>query len=162
MTLDKAEQFMNIYKTDPSSEQYLGGAGRGCPGGALANCVSFSAYFINKYTTLEGFMNGPTGNGSEVVGNIIARNPSVQHGTSPRPYAVFSVASGSTMCGNVLCGHTGVILGVDTARGKVLVGEASCGDSLSWAGAHEYELSKFDDGSYNYAYLDSLLKGDIK
>jgi len=162
MTLEEAIAFMESYKTGSDSVDYIGGAGRGCPGGPLSNCVSFSAYFINKYTNIQGFMTGAPGNGSTVVANIIARNPDIQNGHSPRPYAIFSTPSGNMMCGAVKCGHTGVILGVDTARGKVIVGEAGCGSPLSWDTAREYELSRFDSDAYTYAYTEGLLKGDIK
>jgi hypothetical protein len=153
----QAKAFMQSYVSDPQASTLIGGAGRGCPGGELANCVSFSAYFINKYTNLQGFASGPTGNGNEVVGNIAARNPSVQTGTTPKLYAIFSLT------GQGSPGHTGVILGIDTNRKKVIVGEASCGDSMEWIASHnnEYDLAQFSSGAYTYAYTDGLLKGNI-
>jgi len=163
MDLEAAKKFMNEYKSNPSNDQYIGGAARDCPGGPLSNCTSFSMYFVNKYTNIQGMGKGSSsGNGSTVVANIISRNPNIENGKTPRAYAIFSTPSGSQMCGNVKCGHTGVILGVDTERGKVIVGEAGCGNAASWDTAREYELSKFNDGSYTYAYTDGLLKGDIK
>lgn len=165
MTLDQAKKFVDDYKNNPSNVQYIGGAGQGCAGGPLSNCVSFSVYFINKYTTLEGFganRTGPPGNGSTVVANAIARNPDAPNGNSPRPYAIFSTPSGSQMCGNVKCGHTGVILGVDTERGKVIVGEAGCGGGTEWDTAREYELSKFDSDAYTYIYTDGAMKGAVQ
>ena len=153
MTLEEAIAFMEKYKTSSDSVNYIGGAGQTCPGGPLSNCVSFSVFFINKYTNIQGFGAGTTpGNGSTVVPNIIARNPGIQNGHSPRPYAIFSTPSGSEMCGSVKCGHTGVILGVDTTRQKVIVGEAGCGASLDWDTAREYDLSKFDSDAYTYVY----------
>ena len=162
MTLEQAVSFMEKYKSSPDSADYLGGAGQDCAGGPLSNCVSFSTFFINKYTTLQGFGKGTSpGNGSTVVPNVIARNPSVQNGHSPRPYAIFSTPSGSEMCGATKCGHTGVILGVDTARKKVIVGEAGCGGPASWDTAREYDLSKFDSDAYIYAYTEGFLKGTV-
>lgn len=157
LNMDQAKAFMQSYVSDPQASTLIGGAGRGCPGGELANCVSFSAYFINKYTNLQGFASGPTGNGNEVVGNIAARNPSVQTGTTPKLYAIFSLT------GQGSPGHTGVILGIDTDRKKVIVGEASCGDSMAWIASHnnEYDLAQFSSGAYTYAYTDGLLKGNI-
>lgn len=157
MTLEQAKQFMETqYKANiEESRKYLGGAGQDCPGGPLANCVSFSVWFINKYTSLEGFASGAPGNGGAVVGNIISRNPSMQNGHSPRPYAVFSTwASGGEF------GHTGVILGVDTARGKVIVGEAACSSNkgMEWVTAREYDLSEWDSDAYTYGYTDGFLK----
>ncbi len=161
MTLDQAVKFMQDYKSNPSNVKYIGGAGQDCVGGPLSNCVSFSAYFINKYTNIKGFDSGPPGNGSTVVANIIARNPGIQNGHSPRPYAIFSTPSGTQMCESVKCGHTGVILGVDTANKKVIVGEASCGAGTDWDTAREYPLSQFDSDEYTYAYTDGLLKGTV-
>ncbi len=163
MDLEQAKKFMEEYKSNPDSAKYIGGAGRGCTGGPLSNCVSFSVYFINKFTNIKGFGDGTTpGNGSTVAANIISRNPDIGNGRSPRPYAIFSTPSGSEMCGSVKCGHTGVILGVDTAGGKVIVGEAACGRGTVWDTAREYPLSQFDSDAYTYAYADSLLKGDVK
>lgn len=162
MTLQQAIAFMDKYKSAPDSKQFIGGAGQDCAGGPLSNCVSFSVFFINKYTTLQGFGEGTSpGNGSTVVPNVIARNPSVQNGKSPRPYSLFSTQSGSEMCGDVKCGHTGVILGVDTANGKVIVGEAACGGEADKDTAREYELSQFDSGAYTYAYTEGFLKGAV-
>lgn len=164
MNLEQAIKFMDDYKNNPDNVKYIGGAGQDCPGGPLANCVSFSVYFVNKYTSIKGMQAGEEapGNGSTVAANIISRNPDIKHGNSPRPYAVFSTPSGSQMCGKVKCGHTGVILGVDTARGKVIVGEAGCGAGSEWDTAREYELKEFDSAEYTYAYTDGLLKGSVQ
>lgn len=165
MDLETAIAFVEEYKNSPDSINFIGGAGQGCNGGPLSNCVSFSVYFINKYTTFVGFGSdrraGP-GNGSTVASNAIARNPTIESGNSPRPYAIFSTPSGSQMCGDVKCGHTGVILGVDTARQVVIVGEAGCSNALSWDTAREYPLSRFDSPEYTYAYTDGFLKEDIE
>lgn len=162
MTLEEAITFVNNYKNNPSNVQYIGTAAKGCNGGPLSNCVSFSMYFINKYTTING--RNQAGNGSLVVANLVKYNPvlNLETGHSPRPYAVFSTASGSQWCGSVKCGHTGVILGVDTERGKVIVGEAGCSNPASWDTAREYDLSKFDSHNYTYLYTDGFLKGAVQ
>jgi len=162
MNLSQAIDFMNDYKSDPNNVKYIGTADRGCPGGALSNCVSFSMYFVNKYTTING--HNRAGNGSIVVANLVKNNSklNLETGNSPRPYAIFSTPSGSQYCGAVLCGHTGVILGVDIERKKVIVGEASCSEKSSWDTAREYDLSKFDSKNYTYVYTDGLLKGAVE
>lgn len=160
MTLEQGIKFMDNYKNNPDNVKYIGGAGQDCAGGPLANCVSFSIYFVNKYTTLK--TKGSPGNGSTVVANLIGVNPDTKNGHSPRPYAIFSVPSGSQMCDGVKCGHTGVILGVDTAAGKVVVGEAGCGSGSSWTTAREYPLSQFDSDAYTYTYTDGLLKASVE
>lgn len=154
MDMQEALAFMETYKTSPDSINYIGRAATNCSGGALANCVSFSAYFINKYTTIQGFVNQAPGHGISVASNMIDRNPGISSGTEPRPYAVFSRPSpnGSAY------GHTGVILGVDTVSGKVIVGEAVCDESMDSVTANEYTLAEMSNGKYTYVYTDGLLK----
>lgn len=121
-----------------------------CSGGTLANCVTFSKWFLNMYT--EGInVSGPTGDGQYVVKNLISRG-FTDGGTEPRPYAVFSRGGGSW-------GHTGVVLGIDIERNKIVIGEASCGKGLSGIGAHEYDLDDYKSGRYTYAYTDGYLRG---
>lgn len=160
MSLDQGIKFMNDYKSNPDNVQYVTGAGVDCPGGPLSNCVSFSMYFVHKYTTLK--QSGAAGNGSTVVAKLISQNPEAKNGHSPQPYAIFSTASGDQDCGDVKCGHTGVILGVDVAKGKVVVGEAACGALATWDTAREYPLSQFDSDAYTYIYTDSYLKGAVQ
>lgn len=127
----------------------------GCGGVLINNCPSFVKYFVNKYTSKT--WTGRTGNGSETAG-VLAKKYKLPTGDQPRPYAVFSTKSGATMCGNTECGHTGVVLGVDTTNKKIIIGEAGCGSPTSWIGAHEYDLAEYMDGSYTYTYLDDILK----
>jgi hypothetical protein len=164
LNMDQAKKFMDIYKNSPDTESYIGkfdhlsgSPGSGCVGGRKANCTSFSAYFMAKYTSLT--YGG--GNGSDVVRNTLNRNPSGSTGTIPRPFSVFSVASGSTMCGNVKCGHTGVVLGVDIAKNQIIIGEAGCGMGLDWTDARVKPLDKWSDGSYTYFYTDGSITRDL-
>lgn len=160
LTLAQGIKFMDNYKNTPSNVQYIAGAGQDCTGGPLSNCVSFSVFFVRKYTTL--IESGPAGNGSTVVAHLISLNPTAKNGHSPQPYAIFSTPSGSQMCGAVKCGHTGVILGVDKTKGVVVVGEAACGAAADWDTAREYPLSRFDSNDYTYIYTDGLLKGAVE
>jgi hypothetical protein len=160
MNLEQAKKFMDDYKNNPDNVKYIGGSGQDCAGGPLSNCVSFSVYFLSKYTDLK--TTGAPGNGSTVVANILSVNPTLKNGHSPQPYAIFSTPSGSQFCGAVKCGHTGVILGVDIAAGKVIVGEAGCGNESSWDTARIYNLSQFDSDAYTYAYLGDVLKSDVE
>jgi surface protein len=172
MNLEQAQAFMKEYTTGELASYYaaLSKSGRGdrvhyginltsCSGGSLANCVAFSEYFVNKYTTNPtAGMGGGYGlpNGSLVVQRLIA-NGFADGGTVPRAYAVFSTPSGSMMCGQVKCGHTGVVLGIDAENDKIIIGEAGCSMPLSWAGAHEKKLSDFTSGKYTFAYTDEFL-----
>lgn len=165
MNLDQAKAFMETYDQindgDPNGDKkYLG---IGC-NSLTDNCVAFSSYFVKKYTTLQ-FGSAP---GAKVVNATLAVNPQLESGTEPRPYALFSTEKtpSVTRCdfdddGDLdgRCGHTGIILGVDTARGVVITGEASwCDDS--WTGAYEYPIDEWSDGTYIYAYLDPYLQSD--
>lgn len=157
MTLEEAKQFMETYKNSSDSINYIGGAGTGCTGGALANCVSFSVYFINKYTSLKGMGKGTTpGDGRTVVANAISRNPNANNGHSPQPYAIFSTSNT-----NDSRGHTGVVLGVDTENKKVIIGEASCGSGMAGIIAKEVDLADFDNESYRYIYTDGFMKEEV-
>ena len=164
MSLDEGKAFVAAYKNSPDSINYIGGAGRDCKGGPLSNCVSFSVFFINKYTSIGGMGAGTTpGNGSTVVRNIKARNPNIEIGHTPRPNAIFSTPSGSQMCGATKCGHTGVVLGVDAERGKIIVGEAGCNAAPdSWDTAHEYDLSKWTSEAYTYVYTDGWMTTPVQ
>lgn len=162
MTSEQAVGFMDNYKNNPSNSQYIGTAAPGCNGGPLSNCVSFSMYFINKYTTIDGTQRA--GNGGIVASNLVAHNPdlNLETGHSPRPFAVFSTAYGSDQCDGGVCGHTGVVLGVDTVNQKIIIGEAGCSSPASWDGAHEYDLADYDNESYTYVYTEAFLKGTVQ
>lgn len=167
MTLQEArERIMEPYRSiRPRSYQEAGGdilnrwsindvcnSGKDCCVSDLENCVAFVQYFICEYANV--CMGLP--NGRDVVSKLISSGKGfTDGGTTPRPYAIFSttrVTSG-TSTGN----HTGVILGIDKVRNKVIVGEAGCGSGLEVTNAHEYDLSKFVDGSHVYAYTDGLI-----
>ena len=124
----------------------------------LANCVSFSKWFLNKY--VSGGPYAGLGNGRDVVGGLINRkNSGFENGNhTPRAYAIFSRRSGGVVDG-VSYGHTGVVLGVDMARKKIVIGEASCGASPSTIDAKEEDLEKWTSDDYSYAYTDLILKG---
>lgn len=119
----------------------------------LANCVAFTQYFVNRYTdyySQNHWLN--TVNGGQVVGTLLnysSANNLVDGGTMPKPYAIFSIA-GASFGG---AGHTGIVLGVNEAEGKIVIGESGC-NNPGFTGAHEYDLSEWTDGRHTYAYTD--------
>lgn len=115
-----------------------------CKVSALENCVSFSKWFINRFTNKEVTA---IGDGGQVVSNLINNYGFSNGKTEPRPYAIFSTGDGGF-------GHTGVILGIDKARNKIIIGEAGCFADFNFTDAKEENLSKFTNGSYTYAYTD--------
>lgn len=155
LTLDQANKFMAVYQgIDPDA---YGINTCGC-GNCLANCVSFSLYFVRRYTTSTG--NAATGNGRDVAANMIEYYGLTDGGHVPRVYAIFSIADGVTMCGDSPCGHTGVVLGIDAANDIIITGEAACGN-LSYSNqAYSHSLAAFSTDAYSYAYTDSIFKGD--
>ncbi len=148
---DQAQDFMKIYENSSDSINYLFNASKNCIGGALSNCVSFSTYFINKYTNSKAG-SSLSGDGKNLVSNLLALNPGMQFGDEPKPYAIFSQPGSSTN----QYGHTGVILGVDLINNKVIVGEASC-SSTAKGGSIKIETldsmkNHWGQGTPKYAY----------
>jgi len=156
MSLEQARRLVSIYKFSSDSKNYLGGADRTCSGGPLANCVSFSTYFINKYTSLSGFDN-TSGDGWAVAKNVGIRNSDVVVDHTPSVYSVFSHHK-STRSPD---GHTGIVLGIDRANNKIIIGEAGCGYSFDWIDGKEKNLSDFTSGDYDFAHINSYLKTSL-
>lgn len=135
----------------------------------IHNCTSFTKYFIKESTISGNIYKEALGDGGQVVGNLLSKYPQYfeDGGTTPRPYAIFSTSNGSTTCGDQLCGHTGVVLGIDVARNKIIIGEAAyrkpnflINSTTGKGEAHEYDLSKFTSGNYKFAYPKNLIFGD--
>lgn len=165
MSMAEATAFMEEYRSLQPADYKTQWAGKkvvtpynvhvtGCVGGPLANCSAFTYYFINRYTTRAGL---GAADGKAYVGHLISYG-FTKGGNIPRLYSVFSRQSGGD--GH---GHTGIVLGIDEENGTMIVGEAGCGEPLSWAQAREKPLSEWKDGTnYSYAYTDDFLKmGDL-
>jgi hypothetical protein len=167
MSLQQAKSFMNEYKnlaikyagrrglfTIPGENVKVYGSG--CTGSGLANCSTFSEYFVGKYTTgTQAFPNG-----KDMVRELLATNSGFKDGKNiPKTYAVFSRQSrggGS--------GHTGVVLGINKDSGKMIIGEASCNAGIAGIVAKEVSIKDFTEQKYqggydySYAYTDGILK----
>ena len=160
MTLDEAKTFVELYNSlpDPQTDDpwnikandfpyYMeNGVQKGC--GTLMNCVEFSLYFIHRYTKAS-FTDGlPSGGG--VVSRLISSGQGfTDGGHTPKVYAIFSQEKPGKD------GHTGVVLGIDEANDKIIIGEAGCPGTP--AGANEYSLSTWSAYPYSYAYTDGIL-----
>ncbi|HEY1085876.1 MAG TPA: phage tail tip lysozyme [Candidatus Saccharimonadales bacterium] len=167
MDLKQAQAFMKRYKdlavkyanksggqifTIPEDNVRVYGSN--CEGSALANCSSFSEYFVGKYT--KGHQAFP--DGKEMVGALLAsKSGFIDGGHKPKVYAVFSRQSGGG--GH---GHTGVVLGMNAENKKMIIGEASCGAGIDGIKAYEVDISEFSSNDYTYAYTDNILKLDDK
>lgn len=149
-------EYRGLWNNDSEARsKYLINAG--CSGHLINNCPSFVRYFVNKYANKK-WTDGPTGYGKDVAGNV-AKFYGLSTSKTPSAYSVFSVPEGRTICsGGIPCGHTGIVLGVDTARKKVIIGEAGCGSGLDFIHAKEKDLSTFTSGKYTFTNLNSVLK----
>ncbi|WP_215544911.1 phage tail tip lysozyme [Amycolatopsis sp. CA-230715] len=116
MTQDEAQKMVDLFNTE--GDKFLdarygdtGGPGS-CGSNHAENCVSFSTYFANKYTTYQSY---PRGNGITTAGTI-AHDMGKQLSPTPTPYSIGSGPSSSP------AGHTLVVLGVQGDR--LILGEA--------------------------------------
>jgi hypothetical protein len=116
MNEEQAQLLVDLYNKEGDKfldEKYGNGGGPGsCGDNHAMNCVSFSVYFVNKYTSFQQY---PSGDGIQTA-HSIASMTGKQVSDTPTAY---SVGSGP---GTGPAGHTLVVLGVDGDR--VIIGEA--------------------------------------
>ncbi len=165
MNLQEAQEFMEAYKnavrgvSNADLKTLYGMTSNSCAGGIANNCVSFSRYFINMYTNdyITNHITVGLGNGADIVGSLLSGGYAfTDGGSTPQVYAIFSTSSGSTMCNGKACGHTGVVLGINTNTNTIIIGEAACGAGESGIKAREEPLSTFMTSSYRYAYPNKV------
>lgn len=165
MSLAEAQAFMEAYKnavrgvSNDDLKTLYGMTSNNCSGGIAYNCVSFSRYFINMYTNdyVTNHITVGLGNGADIVGSLISGGYEFTDGGHiPQVYSIFSISSGSTMCGTSACGHTGVVLGINTNTNTIVIGEAACGSGEAGVRAREESLSTFMSSSYRYAYPNKV------
>lgn len=166
MSIDQANALMKEYITSPEVDTLVGeqkGLCESGSGGWRANCVTFSKYFLRKFTSIEP----AAADGKDVVRNTKAANPGTESGPTPRPYSVFSYTGGMA---TTSFGHTGVILAVDTTKGTMLVAEANCfaqGPSqVSSQIGHPFVVREAPIDSHpsntEYLYTDGKTKGELQ
>jgi hypothetical protein len=160
LTAEEAEDFMTTYWDTPTSDicTYLAGGQCGvtCNGGsypagkaALNNCVGFSTYFANKYTSFSG---GISGDGGQTAHTLINTH-GWKSSTEPVVYSIFSYGDKNWSGDNN--SHTGVILGIHDDR--IIIGQAGCGSGKDFSFKHiEQSLSAWKSKHPDaiYAYLD--------
>ena len=151
LTESQGTKLAEYYKTDSATSGYdlPSSAGKW-------NCVSLSAWWIQKFTTIGKQSGHIWGNGRDVSFNL-KNDYSLSTGTTPRPYSIFSVTHGETYCGATLCGHTGVVLAVN--GNDVLTLEAAFGKT-GYTEARHRDLSYFVNEEHPndiFAYLDTVM-----
>jgi len=121
------------------------------------NCVSLSAYFVQRFTEVGHRTNVTWGNGRDVAHNLKNVNNKITTGTTPKPFSIFSTTSGDTMCGSEKCGHTGVILRVD---GDMVTFIEAAYSLDQYTGKQTKPLSYFVNTKYStdkFAYIDGIM-----
>lgn len=130
------------------------------------NCVAFSCWFITNYTEISypGGRNasGYTGDGAQFVDvfyeSMGSDYPDLEISNEPSVYSVASwgVPTMGTGSGN----HTGIVIGINEAEGKIMIAEAGW-DSPSFLGIHEYDLSEaVGNSAFKYINLNKYLKSN--
>ena len=111
LTKEQAQKLADYYNGNEVSVSTYG-----LPHGKK-NCVSFTAFFVQHFTSVgivgsRSWTTAQSGFGARSTVSVLKNELGFQTGTAIRPFTVFSITRGSTMCGVALCGHTGVIVGV--------------------------------------------------
>lgn len=116
MSRANAQKLIDLYNKEGDAfldKKYGDGGGPGsCGSNHAENCVSFSVYFLNKYTTFQGY---PQGNGADTAART-AEMTGLTTTSTPKPYSIFSFPTSNV-------GHTGVVLAVNN-DGSLLIGQA--------------------------------------
>ncbi len=170
MTLAEAQEFMKPYHDAAMSKKYGYGNKLAvgvilpfdgadvrtdtCPFGTLNNCVAFSQWFVNRYTTLGPNWNN-TSTGKEMADRL--GEYGFDTGVEPELYAVFSTDNPWT--------HTGVVLGIDQKKKELVIGEASCSSGQKKLyyepRATTVSFATAKSKNYKYAYAGRKLKSGV-
>lgn len=149
LTLDEAKELMEVFRAEGESflqGRYPGGSGPGdCGYGKADNCVGFSTYWVNKFTSFQKYA---LGNGIDTAGSM-ARMMGKE---TTRVPSVYSVASGP---GPYPRGHTMIILGIEGDH--AIVGEAACGTNHAGTRAFTKPLSELTNGPWVFTDVSDLL-----
>jgi len=150
LTLEEATALMEDYKVngDTFLKNRYGAGGPGECGSANSksdNCVGFSTYFVNKFTSFQQYA---PGNGIDTAGSM-AHMMGKQLTTTP---TVYSVASGP---GSGAEGHTFVVLGIQ--GDQAVIGEAACGSNHTGTRARMMSLTELTSGVWHFVDVSDLM-----
>jgi len=158
MDISQARDFMAIYRNDRNSLNYI--SSNHCKGfDPRSNCVGFSVYFMNKYTTIKGFKPSVTltGNGVDITQNILLWNAglNIVRDRTPAVYSVFSRDDHDPLDP----GHTGVILGINVDKDQMIIGQASWCQPLSSFVPAIVSLKQWTKSpDYTFAHIEKYVK----
>jgi len=148
LNLVEAQQLMALYRVEGElflRSRYGAGGPGDCGFGKADNCVGFSTYFVNKYTSFQQY---PFGHGRQTAFSIAAMTGK-ETSNIPTPY---SVASGPS---SVPEGHTFVVLGIQ--GNMAIIGEAQCGSNHRFTQAKLMPLSELTNGSWTFVDVSDLV-----
>lgn len=148
MSREEAQKLIDVYNVDGDTflrHRYNGGGPGQCHGDYRQNCVSFSVYFLNKYTSFQKYV---PGNGVATARTLASLSGKTASKT-PTPYSVFSYANGGY-------GHTGIVLGVQD-DGSLIIGNAAY---CAWDGrVNIIPAEKWRAKSWDFTDVSDLLTG---
>lgn len=155
LTLEEAQELMNLYLREGEDflqARYPNGAGGPgvCSGGIADNCVGFSTYFVNKYTSFQQYASGHGIKTASSMANMMGKE------TTKVPTA-YSVASGP---GSSEYGHTFVVLGIE--GDQAVIGEAACDTNHRGTRARYMPISELTNGSWEFVDVTDLMGTDVK
>lgn len=134
----RSDTMIKLYFTDDSPV-----SGGSCWGGTYCGqCTALSGWFVTEMTGYTYY----SGAGGEVVGKLEAKG--VPTGNEPRPFSIFSYATGKN-------GHTGVVLGT-LANGNVITIENNYPDKGVLI-VQQYDI-KAAHPDVKFAYVGDKLK----
>ena len=148
LTLEEATQLMEVYKAEGENflqSRYGAGGPGDCGYGKADNCVGFSTYFANKFTSFQVYARG---NGIDTAGSM-ATMMGKELTKTPK---VYSVASGP---GSGSAGHTFVVLGIE--GDQAVIGEAACGTNHRGTRARLMPLSELTNGVWSFVDVSDLM-----
>jgi hypothetical protein len=123
-------------------------------------CTTLSSWYIGEHTNLTYGQ----GNGKEVVGNLVARNPGLKISSTPVAPSLFSVAGGAKTWGGSggsyggsYPGHVGLVVSVDETNKTAQV--VATGSSYATGSAKSFTATySYPDSAVTFVYLGDNLK----
>ena len=156
MSVEEARAFMYTYLETPLTAAEVLPAAPGTPI-IHANCTAFVSWFLKNHTSILS----QGGNGVDIVPNLVSGYDDLEYSDVPTVYGVFSVHNQPGMTSSAE-GHTGIILGIDTANDEVIIGQAGYGNpftSMDQAGSgvnvQKLPLSFFEGDNWTFVDISA-------
>ena len=133
----------------------------------LENCVSFSVYFVNKYTSIRDNGNPITGYSDggglakAIYDKLGSDYPKLTLSSTPTVYSLASCGSSSYSPGTY--SHTFIVLGINKTNNTMIIGEAGYKSGWDFIGAKEKTLdnAKYAGSTCSYLDMSAYLTGGL-